>query len=149
MKPMRWNNSRNLFRTHNDVSRMFDSFFSPELFGEMTFKSSGWLPGMDVSEDKDKFTVTVELPGLNKEDVNITYKEGSLTVEGERKNEDEKKEADYHIVERAYGKFRRSFTLPLPVKEDKIDALFKNGVLTITLPKAEEVKPKEIKVNVK
>ena len=71
MKPMRWNNSRNLFSAQNEVGRMFDSFFSPELFGEMTFKSSGWLPGMDVAEDNDKFTVSVELPGLSKEDVNI------------------------------------------------------------------------------
>ena len=148
MKLTLWNPGNDLFGTHREMSKMMDRFFSPDLFGEMMFNSSGWLPGMDVAEDKDKFTVNVELPGLSKDDVNITFKEGVLTIEGERKKENDKKDADFHIVERSYGKFRRSFSLPVPVKENKIDATFKEGVLTIALPKAEEVKAKKINVKV-
>jgi len=148
MKLERWNPARDLFRVHDDLGRMIDRFFTTDTMGGTFFDTSDWLPGMDVSEDNDNFVVKMELPGLTKNDVNITFRENTLVIEGEKKCEEEKKDTHYHRVERSYGKFSRSFMLPTRVKDNKIDAKFKDGVLTITLPKAEEVKPKAIDVKV-
>jgi len=88
------------------------------------------------------------LPGLKKKDIHVSYQDGMLTLEGERKRESKIKEENYHRIERSYGKFSRSFQLPSGVQADKIDAKFRDGILTITVPKAEEAKPKEIEVKV-
>ena len=90
----------------------------------------------------------LDLPGVSKEDVKISFSDGQLNISGERKQEKENKDSKYHRVERTYGKYFRSFTLPKQIKEDKIDAEFKDGQLTITVPKAEEIKPKEIPIKV-
>ncbi len=150
MKLERWNPALDLFKVHEDLGRMIDRFFtSTDVVGGSFFDPSvEWLPGMDVMEDNDKFTITVELPGMKKDDVKITFRENTLVIEGEKKREEEKKDLNFHRVERHFGKFRRTFTLPTRVDDGKIDAKFKDGVLTITLPKAEEVKPKAIEVKV-
>ncbi|MFQ5708065.1 MAG: Hsp20/alpha crystallin family protein [bacterium] len=104
---------------------------------------------MDIAEDNDNFYLSVELPGIPREDVKLKYEEGLLTITGEKKGEKEEKDMNYHRVERSYGKFERSFRVPSRIVSDKIDANFANGVLTVTLPKPEEVKPKEIEVKIK
>lgn len=148
MKLVRWSPARDLLNIQDEMNRVMDRFFSPELFEGSDFSTSRWLPNMDVQEDKDRFTISMELPGLSKDDVSLTVREGVLTIEGERKQEDEKEGVNYHRVERRYGKFLRSFQLPVRVQEDKIEAVFKEGVLTVQIPKAEEVKPKQIAVKI-
>ncbi|MCK6619542.1 MAG: Hsp20/alpha crystallin family protein [Calditrichaceae bacterium] len=148
MKLVRWSPARDLLNIQDEMNRVMDRFFSPELFEGSDFSTSRWLPNMDVQEDKDRFTISMELPGLSKADVILTVREGVLTIEGERKQEDEKEGVNYHRVERRYGKFLRSFQLPVRVQEDKIEAVFKEGVLTVQIPKAEEVKPKQIAVKI-
>lgn len=129
-----------------EIDRIFDRF-SGGISDDNDV--STWLPVVDVVENKDDYIVKVELPGVNKDDVKITVNNGVLTIRGEKKQEQESKDKNYHRIERSYGVFQRSFTLPSSVKSDKIDASHNDGVLTITLPKAEESKPKEIEVKVK
>ena len=114
-----------------------------------SFGTSVWTPAVDVAENENEVQVKVELPGVSKDDVKITMQENILTIRGEKKQDKETKNTEYHRVERSYGSFQRSFTLPTSVKHDKIEASYNDGVLTVTLPKAEEAKPKQIEVKVK
>jgi HSP20 family protein len=113
------------------------------------FESSvtAWAPALDVREDKDSFSVRVELPGLKREDISVQIEEGALVITGERKEEKIEEGTAVHRQERYYGKFTRALTLTTAVVEDKVTAQYKDGVLTVTLPKAEEVKPKAITVS--
>ena len=108
---------------------------------------SAWLPSVDVFEDKESLKIVAELPGLKPEDVKITLENSTLTLRGEKKQVAEEKTERVHRYERSYGSFERSFSLPNTVDTDKVAASFENGVLTITLPKAEKAKPREIAVN--
>jgi HSP20 family protein len=101
-----------------------------------------------VSETKDNLVINTEIPGMSKDDVNVSVKDNVLTLSGEKKQEKEEKDADYHRIERSYGSFSRSFTLPTSVQPDKVKAAYKDGILRITLPKSEEVKPKQIPITV-
>jgi len=107
-----------------------------------------WAPALDVHEDKDKFTVNLEVPGLKREDINVHLEDGSLVISGERKEETTSEGTEVHRQERYYGKFSRALTLPTAVAADKVSAAYKDGILTVTLPKAEEAKPKQIDVNI-
>ena len=109
-------------------------------------RATAWAPALDISERKDAYLVTVELPGLKSEDLDITMEDGLLTIKGERQFTSESSEQQFHRVERRYGAFRRSITLPAQVQADHIEATFDNGVLQIVVPKAEEAKPKRIQV---
>ena len=109
---------------------------------------SGWTPALDVHDEKDNFVVSVELPGLKKEDIGISLHEGVLTVSGERKQEHKRKEGETFRSERYFGRFQRSITLPAAVDGEKVKAAYKDGILTIELPKVEEAKPRQIAVNV-
>jgi HSP20 family protein len=129
-----------------EVGRLFDGFFS-DFDGEGNSVAS-WSPRADVSENNEAYVIKVELPGVNKNDVKITLCENVLTIKGEKKQEKEEKDHNFHRIERSYGSFERSFSLPSGVKGDKIDAAYRDGILTITLPKVEEAKPKEIEVKV-
>jgi HSP20 family protein len=106
------------------------------------------VPAIDVYEDKDNVFVRAELPGMKKDEIDISLHEGVLTLSGERKLENEYEKADSHRTERFVGRFQRSVTLPAPVEAGKVRATYKDGVLAVTLPKAEEAKPKQITVNV-
>ena len=108
--------------------------------------AAAWAPALDISERKDAYLVTVELPGLKPEDLDITMEDGLLTIKGERQFTSESSEQQYHRVERRYGSFRRSITLPAHVTAEGIQASFEDGVLQILVPKAEEAKPKRIQV---
>jgi HSP20 family protein len=109
---------------------------------------SGWNPALDVYEDKDSLFVKVELPGLKKEQIDISLHDGILSISGERKSEEKHEDAEVYRAERFYGRFQRSVTLHTPVASDKVKAQYQDGVLTVTLPKTEEAKPKHIDVSV-
>jgi HSP20 family protein len=109
---------------------------------------TGWAPALDVHEDKDNFTVRVELPGLKREDIDVSLQEGALVISGERKEEKVSEGTAIHRQERFYGKFQRALTLPEPVAADKVKADYRDGVLTVSLPKTEEAKPRKIDVSV-
>jgi HSP20 family protein len=109
-------------------------------------RSTAWAPALDISERKDAYLVTVELPGLKPEDLDITMEDGLLTIQGERQFTQESSEQRFHRVERRYGAFRRSITLPAHVMAEGIQASFEDGVLQILVPKAEEATPKRIQV---
>ena len=112
------------------------------------FSMSGreWMPAFDVSETEGEIIVKAEIPGMNVEDIDITLTDGLLTIKGERKMEIEDKQENYHRIERQFGSFSRSLNLGLKVEAEGIDAAYKDGILTVTLPKAEEDKPKRIEV---
>ena len=154
MAIVRWNPSRDLLNIEREFNRMFSAFNRRFGFSnsddEMTeYENAVWTPLTDISEDEDNFILKLDLPGVKKEDVKINYENGQLSISGERKQETEKKTSKYHRVERSYGKYFRSFNLPSKIKEDKIDAEFKDGQLKITVPKSEEAKPKQIEVKIK
>jgi HSP20 family protein len=107
-----------------------------------------WSPALDVFQDKDHVFVKCELPGMKKEDIEISLQDNVLTISGERKHEKEVKEGDGFRSERFFGRFHRSVTLPLPVQTSNVKAQYKDGILTVTLAKAEEAKPKQIEVQV-
>jgi HSP20 family protein len=108
---------------------------------------TGWLPALDVQENKDNYTVRVEVPGLRREDIEVALEDGALTISGERKPEVPVEGTEVHRQERFYGKFSRVITLPTVVAADKVKAQYKDGILTVTLVKAEEAKPKQIIVS--
>ena len=147
MTLIRWRPMRGLENVQDEVNRVFDSFFDIRPFARRS-EESGWYPEVDMIEDKDKVMVNVDLPGMKKEDIKVSVQDNTLTIKGERKAEKEEKDKNYHRVERLYGTFCRSFSLPGKVDGQKIKANYKNGVLSIDLPKAEEVKPKEIPIDV-
>jgi len=105
-----------------------------------------WVPALDVAEDKDNYQVRVELPGLKREDIEVALDDGTLVINGERKAEAPAEGTAIHRQERYYGKFSRALTLPSAVAADKVTAVYRDGVLTVTVPKAEEAKPKTITV---
>ena len=109
---------------------------------------TGWAPALDVQEDKDKFTIRVELPGLKREDIDVSLQDDALVISGERQSEKVEEGVEVHRQERFYGRFQRALTLPERVAADKVKADYKDGVLTVTLPKTEEAKPKKIDVSV-
>ena len=130
----------------HEVDRLFDRFQGGMADEGQT---STWLPAVDIVEADVNYIVRVDAPGVAKDDVKITLQEDVLTIKGEKKREAEKKDENLRRVERSYGMFQRSFTLPTAVKSDEIEASFEGGVLTIRLPKAEEAKLKEIEVKIK
>ena len=107
-----------------------------------------WTPVLDVHEDKDSYTIRVEVPGMKREDIVVSLQDGALVISGERREEKITKDTEVHLQERLYGKFSRALTLPTAVAGDKVKAAYKDGILTVTLPKAEEAKPKQIDVTV-
>jgi HSP20 family protein len=109
---------------------------------------SGWTPNLDVYEDKDNIFVRAELPGMKKEDISLSLHDGMLSISGERKTEERKDDTEVYRAERFFGRFQRTVSLPAPVASEKVKAQYKDGILTVTLPKAEEAKPKHIDVNV-
>jgi HSP20 family protein len=107
-----------------------------------------WAPAVDIWEDKDNLVLTFEIPGIRDKDVNVSITDDLLSVRGERRFDRDVKDESYHRLERVYGKFERNVQLPMPVQADKVKAVYREGVLEITLPKAEEVKPKQIKIDI-
>ena len=127
------------------LEQAFGDVFTPMAATE-DVSNRRWMPAVDVEETSDAFVFTCELPGLTKEDVGITLENNVLTIRGERRFDDTQENRNYHRVERAYGAFSRSFTLPSNVKADAVEAAFKEGLLTVTVPKLEEAKPRSIEI---
>lgn len=148
MAIMRWKPWGDLVNIENEMDRMFDDFLGRAPV-RRSWVQRRWVPAVDISENKDKLYVDVEIPGMKKEDIKVSLENGVLSLKGEKKQQQEINEENYHRWERRYGSFARSFELPVPVQADKIRASYKNGVLHVELPKAEEVKPKEIPIEVK
>ena len=136
--------SMELNRLRSEINRLFEDPFS--LLTPDTSFFEGWTPAVDVVEDKDKFAVRAELPGMKKEDIEVSLDGDTLTIAGERKEEKEDKRGDTYRSERFFGRFQRTITLPSTVDPNKIEAKYENGVLNITLPKTEEAKRKQIQV---
>jgi HSP20 family protein len=146
MKLVRWDPfARDFTSLAERLNRAFDLRFWDEADRESL---GGWNPPVDIFEDENGITLKAELPGMKKEEMDVRVENNVLTLHGERKRESEVKEDGYFRSERAYGSFSRSFTLPTTVDASKIGANYKDGVLTVTLPKAEEAKPKQIDVKV-
>ena len=143
MAIVRWSPARDLAGMEIErLNRMFDN-----LYGEAFQR--GWVPAVDVYEAGDhEVVLKAELPDMKREDINLTFENGVLTIKGQRKFNDEAKREDYHRIERHHGSFTRSFTLPNTVDPSRISATYKDGLLTIRLPQREEAKPKQIAVKV-
>ena len=123
--------------------RFFEDFGLPSLITEET----SFSPTLDVSETEKELIVKAEVPGMDKEDIGINLSDGLLTIKGEKRHEKKEEKENYHCIERRYGTFSRTMRLPVDVETDKVDATYKDGVLTITLPKSETAKPKKIEVH--
>lgn len=149
MSIIRWSTSRELLSMEREFNKLFNSFGSGESDSSDEYENAVWMPLTDIKEDRENFYVLLDLPGISKDDVKVGYNDGQLTVSGERKQEKESKDSKYHGVERVFGRYYRTFALPQKVKEDRIEAEFKDGQLTITVPKAEEAKPKELEIKIK
>ena len=137
---------RDPFQELDRLQRQMDTLFQNVAGRERPYRREGVYPLLNVSEDPDHIYVQAELPGVNPEDLDITLKEQSLVLRGERKIPPEEKNANYHRRERESGFFRRALRLPVPVDSNKVEASCKDGVLTITLAKPEEIKPRQISV---
>ena len=147
MAIVRWEPFRDLLATQRDFDRLFREAFSP-VFGEGELSTRTWAPSVDIYENGDNLVLKAELPGVDPKDVEVRVENNTLYLKGERKFENEVKEQNYHRVERSYGSFARSFSLPNSISTDKVKAEFKDGLLTLTMPKREEAKPKTIKIDV-
>ena len=141
MAVIRWEPARELATMEVDrLHRMFDNLFGENL-------QRGWMPLVDIFEtDAHEFVVKAELPGVKREDINLSFENNVLTIRGERKFSDEVQRDNYHRVERHYGTFSRSFTVPPTVDAGRIAASFKDGMLTVRMAQREETKPKQIEV---
>ena len=131
-----------LVRMHDQLNRLFEE--SAERSGELQY--GNWSPAVDLREEDGQYILHADMPGMNKNDIDIHVENGVLSISGERRFEAEAKKDTYHRIERAYGKFVRSFSLPARVKADAISAVYKDGVLEVAIPKAEESKPKKIAI---
>ena len=130
-----WPTFGRLANLQDELDRLFES------------PLTGWAPALDVHENKDSFSIRVELPGMKREDIEVSLQDGALVISGERKEEKVAEGTEVHRQERFYGRFSRALTLPSAVAGDKVKAQYKDGILTVTLPKAEEAKPKAITVS--
>ncbi|MGZ3283936.1 MAG: Hsp20/alpha crystallin family protein [Xanthobacteraceae bacterium] len=154
-RPTEWRPFESLRR---EVEHLFDDFqlgpwrspfgrtlFEPFRRGEMSWKT----PAIDVVEKEKAYEITAELPGMDESNIDVKFSDGTLTIKGEKREEKEEKKKDYYLSERRYGSFQRSFSVPDGVDADKIEAGFKNGVLTVTLPKTPEAQKSEKKIAIK
>lgn len=135
------------WKPFRDIDELWERFFR-ELSTIEPFRQE-WVPSLDVSETENNIVVKAELPGIDPKEIDISLTDDLLTIKGEKKQEKEEKDENYHRVERSYGAFTRSLRLPQEVRSEKIEANYKDGILKITLPKSEEAKRKEIKIKVK
>lgn len=147
MNLVRWDPYRELEEMTNRLNRLFGRATATVDGNEMMVRAD-WTPSVDISETDEEFQIKAELPGVKKEDVKVTLENGILTLQGERKQEREDKDLKFHRIERSYGQFVRSFTLPDLVDDAKVKAEYKDGVLNLRLPKSEKAKPKAIEVKV-
>jgi HSP20 family protein len=143
MAMSRWDPFRELTSIQNELNRLFGRTFGPE---GAEGRRAEWAPPLDVAETKDRFVITVELPGVSADDVDISFEDSVLTITGERKFYSEVNQDDFHRVERRFGAFSRTLTLPSTADAEKIQGSLDAGILTIEVPKKEEAKPRKISI---
>lgn len=148
MALVRWDPFRDIISLRERMDKMFEDSLARFRMPEEAAMPTFWSPAVDIYETEDSIVLKAELPGVDKKEVSVEVKDNTLILKGERRREKEVKEENYHRVERSYGTFMRSFSLPVTVKQDQVKAKFKDGILEVTLPKAEEAKPKQVKVEV-
>lgn len=148
MALVRWDPFRELEEVSDRLNRMFARPAARAANGKETMIVVDWTPSVDISETEGEYQIKAEIPDVKKEDVKVTVEDGVLTIQGERKYEKEEKGKKYHRIERSYGSFVRTFSLPDVIEEEKVKAEFKDGVLNLHLPKSEKAKPKAIEVKV-
>ena len=148
MAIVRWEPFRNMVTLQDRINRMFDDVFSRAGDHEEESVIADWRPSVDIYDNATAIVIKTEIPGVAKEDVSVEVRENVLILKGERKIEKEEAEGTYYRKERLYGKFQRSFTLPVETEAEKIKASFKDGVLVLEIPKPEEKKPKQIAINI-
>lgn len=148
MSMIRWEPFRDLVSTEDHFNQLFNESFAWGLGDQREVSARTWVPPVDINETEDNLVLKAELPGIKPDDVEIRVEDNTLYLKGERKFEREVKEENLHRVERSYGTFSRSFSLPSSVDPEKIKAEYQNGILTLTMPKREEAKPKTIKIDV-
>ncbi len=141
-----WPSFGRLADLRDEIDRLFDSPLTG--FAPALQTLGDWSPALDIHEGKENFIVKAELPGIKKEDVNVSFQDGCLTISGERKAETKSEDTEAYHTERFFGRFQRTVALPAAVAADKVMAQYHDGVLTITLPKTEEAKPKHIDISV-
>lgn len=144
MTLVRWRPVTDITSIQNEIDRVFDSFFRTGV--PAGSQGYAWAPAVDVRENAEAFTLVAEVPGISKEDLQISFTDGVLTLRGEKKVEQEFSNENWHQVERAFGRFERHIRLTAPVDATKIKARVQDGVLTVNVPKAEDAKPREIKI---
>ena len=142
---MPWRQQKDLDRFKGEIDRMFNEFFDWHTF-QGSIDGSEWMPAVDISETGREVIVNAELPGMDPKDIDISLNGRLLTIKGERKQEHEEKDKNYHRVERRYGAFTRAFELPADVEADKVEARYKKGVLKLKLRKTREASVKKIEV---
>lgn len=142
----RWNPTT-AWLAERDPFRLMEGLFNGETGRGEELSNRPWRPAVDIRETGDAYVVSAELPGLSKEDVNITIENNVLKLTGERRFEKEVEEEEYHRVERAYGSFSRAFSLPTRVDAERVEASFQEGILTISVPKAAEARPRKIEIS--
>ncbi len=147
MAIVRWEPFRDVMTAQREFDRLFKEGFNP-FFGEGESSTRTWAPAVDIYETENDIVLKAELPGIDPKDVEVKVEDNTLYLKGERKFEKEVKDESYHRVERSYGSFARSFSLPNSISAEKVKAEFKDGLLTLTLPKREEAKPRTIKIDV-
>ncbi len=138
---------QDLFSIHNDMSRFFDQWYRPTRYRAES-ETLDWMPVVDILEADGHVEIRAEIPGLSEQDVQVAVTDDVLTLKGEKTQESEDKDQKYHRVERSYGRFQRSFTLPANLDPEDIKAKFTHGVLTVSIPKVKEVEPKEVQISV-
>lgn len=142
----RWDPFQDAMTLREAMNKLFEESMVPSI--PATLSGQGFAPALNLSETADAYEVEVAVPGMKAEDMKLTFENGVLTIAGEVKQESDQKERNYHRVERRYGRFSRSITFPTTVKGDAIEAKLEHGVLHLALPKAEEVRPRQITIDV-
>jgi len=145
MNIIRWDPFRDLTTLRERMNRLFEEAYTSR-GEEKDLVSSKWNPSVDIYEKENAIVLKAELPGIDENDIELKIEDSTLTLKGDRKFEKETKEENYHRIERSYGSFYRSFTLPRNIDQDKIKAESENGILKVTLPKKAELKPKKVKI---
>jgi HSP20 family protein len=147
MNAIRYNPFQQMQSLQDEINRLFSANSRPSWGDHDQGLSRGvWNPHVDIYENKDQISLEVEIPGMSKDDIHLTFENNVLTLSGERRFENDREEKNYHRVERSYGSFTRSFTLPNTVSGDGITAEYRDGVLYLSLPKKEEVKARRIEI---
>ena len=148
MALIRWEPARELRTMQNDMNRLFGTFFDSTAPGNGAAPARRWIPAIDVVENTDEFVLKADLPGLSEGDVNVELDDNVLKISGERTSEHEQRKDGFYRVERAFGRFSRSLTLPEGVSADSIQATFDNGVLEVHIQKPEQRKPQKVAISV-